>query len=454
MKRLGGLAALAVLVLTSGAAFGNGRFPSAGHVEVDPMDPAHVVLRATYGLVASTDGGARWSWVCEEAMSFAGIWDPPIGITAGGALLVGLPDGLSVSTPDGCGFSRAGALEGKLVADLAVDKTNPARAVVLTSSPKGSGFETRLYWTEDGGASFTDVDAVFPDNLHGLTVDLTPDPAIVYVSGVLGGPLPMGVVLRSADGGKTHEVTPVPGSDDTHGPFIGAVDPADANSVYVRLDGAPGRLLHSADGAKTWEEIFVGEGSLLGFSLSPDGSALVVGGEKDGIWRSPAPAWAFEQVSRLHARCLRWAEAGVYACTEQALDGFSVGLSVTAGSTFGAAARIADLCGPIPCPAGSTTRSTCEPRWPIMQTTLNAMSCDSTGAGGGGAGGGPMDAGVPPGGAPAPEPPGDCACGLARGGTGSEASVFGAALAALGFIGARRARRRGFRTYEPRGRRP
>lgn len=411
------------------------------------MDPAHVVLRATYGLVVSTDGGARWSWVCEEAMSFAGIWDPPIGITAGGALLVGLPDGLSVSTSDGCGFSRAGALEGKLVVDLAVDKTNPVRAVVLTSSPLGSGFETRLFWTEDGGASFTDVEAVFPANLRGLTVDLTPDPAVVYVSGVLGGPMPMGVVLRSEDGGKTHEVTPVPGSDDTHGPFIGAVDPANANHVYVRLDGAPGRLLHSADGAKTWEELFVGEGALLGFSLSPDGSALVVGGEKDGIWRSPAPAWAFEQVSRLHARCLRWAEAGVYACTEEVLDGFSVGLSVTAGSTFGVAARLADLCGPLPCPAGSTTRSTCEPRWPILQATLNTAPCD-------GAGGGPVDAGVPPGEVPPTEPPGDCACGLARGVTGGEAGAFGAALAALGCIGARRARRRGFRSYEPRGRRP
>jgi hypothetical protein len=38
----------------------NGRFPSAGHVEVDPADPAHIVLRATYGLVVTRDGGSRW----------------------------------------------------------------------------------------------------------------------------------------------------------------------------------------------------------------------------------------------------------------------------------------------------------------------------------------------------------------------------------------------------------
>jgi photosystem II stability/assembly factor-like uncharacterized protein len=445
MRRSAALAALALVTLPGGPAFANGRFPSAGHVEVDPADPAHVVLRATYGLIVSTDGGERWSWVCEEAMSFAGIWDPPIGITAGGALLVGLPDGLSVSTPEACGFSRAGALEGRLVVDLAVDKKNPARAVVLTSSPLGSGFDTRLFWTEDGGASFTDVEAVFPANLRGLTVDVTPDPAIVYVSGVLGGAMPMGVVLRSADGGKTHTMGAVPGSDDTHGPFIGAVDPADAERVYVRLEGAPGRLLVSTDGATTWEELFVGEGSLLGFSLSPDGNALVVGGEKDGVWRSPAPAWAFEQVSRLHARCLRWADAGVYACTEEALDGFSVGLSVTAGSTFGVASRLADLCGPLPCPAGSPTHASCEPRWPILRTTLNAVSCDGAGAGGGE----PGDGGVPPGDVPG-KAPGDCACGLARGAGGDEASAFLVALAALGLTGARRRRSR---SYDSRGRR-
>ncbi|WP_240807051.1 WD40/YVTN/BNR-like repeat-containing protein [Polyangium spumosum] len=434
MRRLGALAIALVtaLALASGTAQANGRFPSAGHVEVDPADPAHVVLRATYGLVVSTDAGERWSWVCEEAMSFAGIWDPPIGIAAGGALLVGLPDGLSVSTPDGCGFSRAGALEGRLVADLAVDKKNPARAVVLTSSPVGAGFDTRLFWTEDGGLSFTDAEAVFPDNLRGLTVDLTPDPAIVYVSGVLGGPLPRGVVLRSADGGKTHAITAVPGGDEAHAPYIGAADPSNPDKLYVRLDGAPGRLLHSADGATTWEELFVGEGALLGFSLSPDGSALVVGGEKDGIWRSPAPEWAFEQVSRLHTRCLRWADAGVYACTEEALDGFSVGLSVTAGSTFGVASRLADLCGPLPCPAGSATRTQCEPRWPLLRTTLNIVSCDGAG------GAGPGDGGAPPGGDPGTEPSGDCACGLARGVGGGEVGALFVALAAIGFKAARR----------------
>jgi len=377
MKRALAAFSLALALCTASEAQANGRFPSAGHVEVDPADPAHIVLRATYGVLESRDSGETFHWICEESMHFAGIWDPPISITKGGALLVGLPDGLSVSTPDACGFERANALEGKFIADLAASKSNPARAVVLASTPKGALFETAVFKTEDGGATFSPVEYVFPDNLRGTTIELAPsDPAILYVSGVLEGALPTGVVFASKDGGKTFSNTPVPSSDSAHAPFLGAVDPENPARVYVRLDATPGRLLVSEDAASSFEEIFTGVGPLLGFALSPDGKTLLVGGEKDGVWRSPAPTWAFEQSSRLHARCLRWAESGIYACTEEALDGFSVGFSVTEGSTFRAFSRLADLCGPPACPATSPTAMECEPRWPIVRTTLNAKSCE------------------------------------------------------------------------------
>lgn len=369
----------------------NGRFPSAGHIEVDPADPAHIVVRTTYGLVVTHDGGNRWDWVCEKVMSFGGMWDPPIGIMTGGVILVGLPDGLSVSTPDACQYSRIEAIEGRFVADVAVDKKNPTRAVVLTLVPLGLTLDTRLFLTEDGGSSFIQVGDVFPENLRGLTVDLSPsDPNVVYVSGVLEGALPQGVVLQSTNGGVSYDMSIVPGSDKMTGPFIGAVDPQNANRVYVRLDGTPGRLLVSEDGSKTWQEIFTGEGSLLGFSLSPDGQMLVVGGEKDGVWRSPISNWAFERTSLLHAGCLRWANAGIYACAEQGLDGFSVGLSVTEGATFRPLSKLSDLCGPLPCP-----KPICSSDWPTIRETIGAKSCNTTGStssgGPGGAGGAPID---------------------------------------------------------------
>jgi hypothetical protein len=423
----------------------NGRFPSAGHVEVDPADPAHIVLRATYGLVVTRDGGSRWDWVCENAMSFSGIWDPPVGITAMGAVLVGLPDGLSVSTPDACQFSRAAALEGKFVADLAVDKKNPARAVVLTSIPLGATFDTRLFSTDDGGLSFVQAGGVFPENLRGLTVDLAPsDPMTVYVSGVLAGPIPRGVVLRSSNGGASYDILDVPFSDDAHGPFIGAVDPQNASRLYVRLDGIPGRLLVSEDGGTGWQEIFSGEGTLLAFALSPDGETLVVGGEKDGIWRTPVPDWAFEQTSHVHPRCLRWVEGGIYACTEQVLDGFSVGLSVTEGSTFQPLSKLSDLCGPVPCKT-----PLCASEWPVLRDTINATSCEqegssSSGASGAGGAGGMGGAG---GGKDSQPSPRGCACAVGRERSADEMVLL--TLATVVFWQLRRRSSRSARAHRP-----
>ncbi len=402
------LGVLAALV-SSESVWANGRFPSAGHVEVDPNNPEHIVLRATYGLLVTHDGGKHWNWVCEKALTYSGVWDPPIGIMNGGAMLVGLPDGLSISTADACLFTRAPALEGQLVADVAVDKKNGARAVALTSLPLGTSFDTRLYLTENNASTFEQLGEVFPANFHGLTVDSSAsDSSIIYVSGVLEGPMPQGVVLRSENGGSSYETYVVPNSDALHAPFLGAVDPENANRVYVRLDGTPGRLFVSEDGGKTWKELYWGQGALLGFSLAPDGKTLIVGGDQEGVWRSPVPNWAFEKTSALHARCLRWANEGIYACAEPVLDGFSVGLSVTQGSTFKPLAKLSDLCGPVSCPT-----PICTSDWPMVRDTLGATSCvegsssSSSGAGGtGGAEGNPGQT---------PRTPEGCACRVERG---------------------------------------
>lgn len=370
MKRFILALGLCSVLTGAAAAQANGRFPSAGHIEVDPMDPLHIVVRSTYGLVVSRDGGDTWHWVCEKAMSFNGIWDPPIGILANGIIIAGLPDGLSVSTPDACEFVRAPALEGQFVADVAVDKKNPLRAVVLTSLPLGGTFATRLFQTTDGGKTFAQVGNVFPENLRGLTVDLTSDPNILYVSGISTGPLPRGVVFRSNDDGLSYQSFDVPSSDQDHAPFIGAIDPEIPDRVYVRLDGTPGRLLVSENGGETWVELFSGDGTLLGFGLAPDGKTLVVGGEKDGVWRSPAPNWAFEKSSSLHPRCFRWTNAGIYACTEQVLDGYSIGFSITDGSTFKPLATLSDLCGPVSC-----AKPVCAADWPLLRDTISATPC-------------------------------------------------------------------------------
>src|SRR5579862_5677828 len=88
-------AATGALVATaSGPALANGRFPASNAIYFAPDDPSFVVLRTTFGLVISHDGGESWGWTCEQAMGVSNptsTEDPALGITQAGAIAAALP---------------------------------------------------------------------------------------------------------------------------------------------------------------------------------------------------------------------------------------------------------------------------------------------------------------------------------------------------------------------------
>src|SRR5687768_951087 len=51
----------------------NGRYPLADQIVVDPGNPEHVVARATFGLLDSSDGGKTFRWICERAVGYYGV---------------------------------------------------------------------------------------------------------------------------------------------------------------------------------------------------------------------------------------------------------------------------------------------------------------------------------------------------------------------------------------------
>ena len=94
---------------------------------------------------------------------------------------------------------------------------------------------------------------------------------------------------------------------------------------------------------------------------------------------------AFRNVSAVHAQCLTWTTAGLYACGVEWLDHFVVGLSTDRGATFTALSHLSD-----PCPArrasGTTVDRVCTGElWRGTQTAIHQQleAC-----------GGPRDAGV------------------------------------------------------------
>jgi hypothetical protein len=393
-----------------------------------------LVLRTTFGFVVSRDGGGSWRWICETAVGYQDI-EPGIGVADGGAILAAIGPGVSRGSSDACDFGLT--LEaGSFGMDLSVQRDAPLRVVAVLHRADVMGSE--VWQSIDGGARWSPVSGALPSGFFASTTDIArSEPERIYVAGMQDGAMPM--LARSIDGGDSWTMLAISGLA-AEVPYLAAVDPA--GRVYVRSDGDPGRLLVSDDGGDSWSTPFMGTAPLRGFALSPDGSKVLIG-DGTGIWRADATTLAFEKISDVLVECLTWAERGVYACANQSLSGFFVGLSADEGATFESLLSMYCIEGPLSCPPGTSVADTCPPLWPNVASQLLTWKCDgggggaqassSSGAGGAGTGG-------------ASEPTGgDCSCRLGGGkGWGVGWGALGAGWAALGAVALALAGRRRF----------
>jgi photosystem II stability/assembly factor-like uncharacterized protein len=418
--------ALFALALSPAPALGNGRFPAADQILLNPAEPAHLVLRATFGLLQSRDAGRSWTWICEAAVGYMG--DPAIAVLGGGNLLAGFFGAVAVSAEQGCSWGNL-TLETRYqyAFDTTLDPADPGRAWVLTVSVDGTR-QVSLLSVDSNGAI---VEALpVADGFVPSTVEVAPsDPNRIYVTGAIENE--PSLVLRSDDRGHSWQRF----AFDGYGSlplFISAIDPRDPNVLYARIDNQPDatrpstqrqpsdHLLVSRDGGEHWQTVFSLDGDLYGFALSPDGSRIAVGGPELGLYLAstrdldfqPAPA----AVRGL--RCLRWTEAGLLACGQESLDGWTVGLSRDEGQSFEPLWHVKDL-SPLECSAASSTGAACPSVWPDVARTIGADGAEP-----------PTDASPPP----AAQDDGGCSLGPAA---SSAADSLPFALA-LGWLWRRR----------------
>jgi hypothetical protein len=428
------LPALSALFFAASAE-ANGRFPLADQLIIDPGDPAHMVMRVTYGMLQSVDAGKTWQWTCELAIGYNGTQDPAIGITQDGTILAGIFQGLSISHDRACSWAFYGdPLTKQYTIDNSVDRENPARAVAITSTGTMTGFHVILAETMDNGHTWTQAGVPVTNDFIALTVDTAPSrPDRVYVSGLVGKSLTPALEW-SDNRGQVWTRVYVPAEFGPGNPYIAAVDPANADRVYVRISGdVADRLLLSDDGAQTWKEIFSTGGDLLGFALSPDGTKVAVGGPTDGLHIASTTDHVFQPVAQLTTRCLTWSAAGLYACANEFKDGFTLGISTDEGKSFTSLYHLRDLC-PLQCPAGTQTADLCSTPWPGVAATIDAdVTC--------GAGTGASTSGPTSGGNGDAISGGTCAC---RAGSAQQTAGIGLATAAC-LVAAAWRRRRGRR---------
>ncbi|MCG8555798.1 MAG: hypothetical protein MJD61_11010, partial [Proteobacteria bacterium] len=110
-------------------AVANGRYPASQQVIEDRRDPEHLIVRATYGLLVTRDGGRHWSLICEEAVGYGGMEDPMLGLFGNGTLMAGTLRGLKLGADAACSFAEAqGGVSGLEIVDVAVHPSDRAHA--------------------------------------------------------------------------------------------------------------------------------------------------------------------------------------------------------------------------------------------------------------------------------------------------------------------------------------
>jgi hypothetical protein len=373
------------------SARGNGRYPKADQLVISADHPEFLSARTTFGLLVSQDLGRNWDWICERAIGYSGAQDPTVGLMSGGTLIASLAEGIARSPDQGCTWSFSDAdLGDSPVIDLTVSKGEPSHALALVWDAQTLGYSSRLLASSDNGRSFLPYGTPIDASVLVTTIDIAPSNLKrVYASGTryLDG-VRSGLLFTSDDGGEHWAEHPVPLEPKLEeGVYIAAVDPQDADTLYLRTSSATvSRLFVSHDAGTRFSDIY--SGSLLAFALSPDGKRLYFGGD-DGLHAGLASDLHFEKRANLRVLCLAASADTVYACSDE-LSGFTVGSSRDGGFTFEPLLHLKTVRGPLACSAAE-----CEAEWPLVSAQLGISGASDSDAADGGPPWSSADAGNP-----------------------------------------------------------
>lgn len=385
-------------------------------VVVGPGDGDAVIgLRTTFGLLTSDDRGRTWRWLCEELLGYGAVtWDPPIALSvdASGAAawMTGVPQGLSRAA-DLCGSAMVGDIGTEFTADL---ETSPDGRTTYWIGSQGIA-PNELRVSTDGGRRFA-LRGTGPDGVLFLTVEAAPsDPSRVYVTGVTTDDVGEPRFYRSDDGGATLRALPIDLRGGRDG-WIAAVDPTDADTVYVRAlrvesdDVQRTVLLRTTDGGAHFDEVLRTRGRMLGFAARDDGRTLWAGGPDDDdlLQRSDDRGAHWQRVAPVRVQGLRWHAGALYVAADNVRDGYALGRSTDLGRTVTPLVRFEDLTGPADCPRGTAGRDLCGARWPVLRRMWAPGDFDAGAAQ-------PLDAAADVGHAAPPASGGGCAVSAARG---------------------------------------
>jgi photosystem II stability/assembly factor-like uncharacterized protein len=370
----GGLMLAGAMSLLSASAFANGRYPNADMLIVDPGDPNHLVLRATFGTLVSNDQGQHWSWICEDAVGYTGLRDPAITVLADGSLLHAFLGNIVLSAAQGCSFAPVPFNpEGRFAIDVTLDPADPSHAWVLASGLLGRRQASLLEVSDSASPPRLVAEDFVP-----YTIEVARSrPQRIYVVGFNGRF--ESTLLVSDDRGESWQARPI-ALYSALPMYLSAVAPADPETLYVRVDdGTSDHLLVSRDGGLSFVEVLTIPTEMLGFALSPDGSQVAAGGPDVRLQVASTTDFSFAPAADIKSlRCLTWAETGLFACAQESLDNWTLARSTDDGQSFSPLWHVQDLV-PLECDASTTTGSMCPRAWLEVSSQIGAELVPSDG---------------------------------------------------------------------------
>ena len=368
----------------------NGAFPDELSIHLPASAPHRILLGANFGLVVSEDDGATWRYVCEPYVttgSTASLSSANVSyyqVTADGAVLA---DSVNLTRSDdvGCTWpTSGGSVAGTVVSDIFADPVDPTFVLAIIATVNG----TDIVASHDGGKTFgTPPLYTTADLLTGIESSRS-TPRVIYATAIhkTGSTTSTAVLLRSADSGINWSApVTIPGPNGTQ-PSILAVDPVNANTVYLRLVSGTNDSIGITTDGQNVQTVLTVSGALTSFLRASDGT-LYAGQIAGNLYVRPLGANTFSKQVAPHLRCLgqRPGTTRIYACGDSFLDNFSVGTSDDGGKTFQPLVRFSQILGPLTC---ASVQTACSAHWQRIQQVLNIAPASDAGP--------PVDAGAPP----------------------------------------------------------
>jgi hypothetical protein len=353
MRAAEALAVAGVVMGIAAAARADGAFPAGEAVLVPPDDPQEIFLVTNFGVVLSEDGGATWSWSCEQDANALGTFYQ-LGPAPRRRLFAVANQQVVYSDDATCSWQTGGGLlAGQAVTDLFPDPMNADRVVAIgTANTISSVFESA-----DGGATFGAMlyQPSGGDIVSSVEIARS-DPGVVYVALLDQDQHPQ--LARTGDAGGHWTVNDLAADLGVGLLRIIAVDPSDADTVLLRWSSVDGgeAIAVTHDGGLTASKPLSIPHYFTSFARMPDGALVmsavvaVSPAVKAGLFVSRDGALTFQENDTVPGvLALAQRDGVLYAAADNFADGYALGASSDEGTTWRSVVRFDQIASIMGC---------------------------------------------------------------------------------------------------------